>query len=248
MTDLACPSCSIGAHSVSAPTVCGREKAFLQFHIKGWDASLSWQLKHDFWSMAPQMQPCKSRSAAAHIETCHRLLGVYYWLCPLTVWIIRGFILQGPVPKTLQTSMCPVAPASHSHVWQITVYTEAHFRSPPSSSERMWMERIKSVYSCLFMGVHLKPELKWEACVLCPNALRDAQQEGPVYICNICHVLCQPPHTSPISKTERGVAKQALCQPLWLLSAIWQYWSGFHIQDDWWLVIDYKNLEMGDLE
>ncbi len=63
------------------------------------------------------------------------------------------------------------------------------------------MERIKSVYSCLFMRVRPRPELKREACILYPNAPRDARQEGPVY-------TCDRPRTSQISETLRVERKK----------------------------------------
>lgn len=175
MTDLACPSCSIGAHPVSAPAVCGREKAFYKFTLR--DEMVLWV---NSWSttftaassMALQMAPRESRWA--DVTGCwQRGVG-----CSQTVWIMRGFILQG----------CDRAggssPASRCHVKQRTVHAEARFRSRTSSSERMWTERIKSVYSCLFMRVCLKPRSATRG--MHPpspplKALRDAQQEGSVY-------------------------------------------------------------------
>lgn len=119
---------------------------------------------------------------------------------------------------------------------------------------------------CLFLFVYTsvssKPELNRETCILCPNALRDAQQEGPVYTA-ISACLCQHPHTSQISKTVRVVArhrnkkllispgqewaKQALCQPriaLWLFCVGHDWFDttglGFTAKIVWTLVIDYR--------
>lgn len=91
---------------------------------------------------------------------------------------ILEVLLQGPVSKAVQIS---------SHLLLTHMYGKVHYAQrlhlggKPASSERMCMEQIKSVYSCLFMWVHLKPELNQEACILCPNAPKETQQEGPVY-------------------------------------------------------------------
>lgn len=84
------------------------------------------------------------------------------------------------MPNTVQQ----VPTHTHTHVGQSTVHThrKAQFRSCSSSyssSERMWMEPIKSVYSCLFMGVRLQPRSWSERHA---SSSPNAQQEGPVYI------------------------------------------------------------------
>lgn len=175
MTDLACPSCSIGAHPVLTLTVCGREKGL--FFCNYW---MKWFF--ELIAEARLSQPTAKRiCTCSHVRLIEQLRFVVHTeTCRRLLWVVSfnglnyGFVLQGPVPKAplLLTWM---------YVWQSSVYTRAHFRSCTSNSERMRIEQIKTVYSCLFMRVHHEPEMNREASIPCPNCPSYAQQEGPVY-------------------------------------------------------------------
>lgn len=139
------------------------------------------------WSMTLQMRPWETDSgvkncSCIHVESCHRLLwGVCYWLHHLTVWNTSGFVTGPRVKGFLDSCVLVVTHLLVTHMCGKVQYTQRLILGvKPVSSERMCMERIKSVYSCLFMRVHLEPELDQEACILCPNAPGNAQQEGPV--------------------------------------------------------------------
>lgn len=103
----------------SLPLLCvGEKKAFYNFTLR--DEMVLWvhcwsKTFWAAWSMAsvPQTQPCESGSTVElkfvaphtpkHVTGCYEC----YWLCPfLSVWIIRGLILQGPVPKAVCLSHC----------------------------------------------------------------------------------------------------------------------------------------------
>lgn len=150
-----------------------------------------------------------------------------------------------------------------THIYGKVHYAQRHhLGGKPASSERMCMEQIKSVYSCLFMWVHLKPELNQEACILYPNAPGETQQEGPVYTA-ISALFMPVSNTYRIGRTLQakcgnkklyiprpGVSKQAPCQPcivLWLF-CVSDDWTdstapGFTAKILWMLVTDYGKLE-----
>lgn len=158
----------------------------------------------------------------------------------------QRFYLPEPGAKgSLQAFMC-----SHWNAPQLTVYTEAHFRSRPCSSERMWMERIKSVYSCLFMGVHLKPGA--EVRGMCPRSKRSQRCTTgrpkftfAIFAFSLCASILTTP---PISKAKRVTETKYLsARQEWQnrhrasISAVWLHRSGSHSQDGWRLVLYYMN-------
>lgn len=61
------------------------------------------------WSVTLQMHPWETDSAVKtwHAETCRRLSRVWVcnWLHFLTVWNVRGLVIQAPVPKAVQSSV-----------------------------------------------------------------------------------------------------------------------------------------------
>lgn len=71
------------------------------------------------------MQSYESGLAAAPADRVTGCRGAYYWSCPLTVWLIRGFILHGLVPEIGQTHEPPV-PAARSHVRQMAGALRQH--------------------------------------------------------------------------------------------------------------------------
>ena len=207
------PSCSIGAHPAPAPAVWESERPFYSFTLRHemvlWVNSWSTTFTA-VWSMAPAnaatwdwFNSWAMVCCSVHIEICPRLL----WVCSQQLVMFINclnhgrFYLAGHRAKGC--AHIPGAGAgarsstSRSCEWQSTVYTGDHFRSHTSNSGRMWMEQIKSVYSCLFMRVRPESlvEPKPESSVL------DTWQEGPAYPAFFALLMSASSQQSVISKT-----------------------------------------------
>lgn len=89
--------------------------------------------------------------------------------------------------------------------------------------ERMWMEQIKSVYSCLFMRVCLKLQLKQKGWILCPNAPKTHNRKAQFTQRSL---PCFMPVSSHALDQENNE-----CQGILEIKSCWYLWARTYTTD-----------------